>query len=264
MSLTCFTSSSTKSHTFIPSPSNNHHSQTTHFPSHFRCIRSQFHTHFQPYSVFKPHLQTGCVLIPGVSAPNFTLVFDPTASSNLTGLPQTGCRLQAAQSAGTVVDQKIWSRDGPGEGFRMQWLIGGGSSSMNYTAYVVQLNTKVSRPIYFAAKFGTVSLLCTHLFSTNKNIWNGGLPMSTTSFTTLLSLNFVLHSPSSPTNTVYHIRLYDPPYEHNYTHPFLPHKYHHNPEYIRLWVPIHRFLSVCGLGEAPYGPSQLDLFTTHV
>jgi hypothetical protein len=28
-------------------------------------------------------------------------------------------------------------------------------------------------------------------------------------------------------------------------------------------VPIHRFLSVCGLGKAPSGPSQLDLFTTH-
>jgi hypothetical protein len=29
-------------------------------------------------------------------------------------------------------------------------------------------------------------------------------------------------------------------------------------------VPSHRFLSICELGEAPYGPSQLDLFTTHV
>jgi hypothetical protein len=28
--------------------------------------------------------------------------------------------------------------------------------------------------------------------------------------------------------------------------------------------PIHRFLSVCGLGKAPSGPSQFDPFTTHV
>jgi calcium channel MID1 len=86
--------------------------------------------------------------------PNFTLILDPTLSSSLTTIPQTGCRLNNIASAGTTLNQSLWLRDGEGEGWRMQWLLEGLTPSTNYTAYVVESSTKVSGPIFFVTKSG--------------------------------------------------------------------------------------------------------------
>ena len=86
-------------------------------------------------------------------SPNFTLVLSPTSiASPLTNLQQTGCRLTAINSTGTILNDTLWLRDI--KGWRNQWLVDGLSPLTNYTAYVVQDSTKVSGPIYFVTKSG--------------------------------------------------------------------------------------------------------------
>jgi hypothetical protein len=90
---------------------------------------------------------------PPSSSPNFTLVVAPSSSS-LPSLPQTACMLSAQRSTGTVRNQSLWLRDE--EGWRSQWLLEGLSPATNYTAYVIQDSRKVSGPMYFVTKSGTV------------------------------------------------------------------------------------------------------------
>jgi calcium channel MID1 len=90
---------------------------------------------------------------PPSSSPNFTLVLAATSSvPPLTGLQQTGCRLSAVNSTGVVVNETLWLRDI--QGWRNQWLVNDLSPVTNYTAYVIQDQTKVSGPIYFITKSG--------------------------------------------------------------------------------------------------------------
>ncbi|KAH7919204.1 hypothetical protein BV22DRAFT_1023395 [Leucogyrophana mollusca] len=86
---------------------------------------------------------------PPSTSPNYTLVLSPSSSS-LTSLPQTGCSLLSTTSSGMQLSQDLWLRDA--DGWRYQWLMGGLTSVTNYTAYVIQDQTKVSGPIYFATK----------------------------------------------------------------------------------------------------------------
>ena len=87
---------------------------------------------------------------------NFSIILAPTTPQSgnrkLTDIPQTGCALNALAPAnvGTVVNKTLWLRDS--DGWRNQWLVDGLESSTNYTAYVIQDNTKVSGPIYFTTK----------------------------------------------------------------------------------------------------------------
>jgi hypothetical protein len=90
------------------------------------------------------------------SSPNFTLILSPTSSSLAAGL-QTGCKLASTQSSGNQISQTPWLRDQ--DGWRSQWLIGGLTSATNYTAFVIQDNTKVSGPIYLATKSGKFARL---------------------------------------------------------------------------------------------------------
>lgn len=83
--------------------------------------------------------------------PNYTIILSPTSSGLANGL-QTGCFLSNQNSSGTIANETIWARDD--EGFRTQWLMGGLTPSTNYTAFVLQNNTKVSGPIFFTTKSG--------------------------------------------------------------------------------------------------------------
>ena len=83
--------------------------------------------------------------------PNYTLILSQTSSGFANGL-QTGCFLSRQNTSGTIANESLWARGD--EGFRMQWLMGGLTPSTNYTAFVLQNNTKVSGPIFFATKSG--------------------------------------------------------------------------------------------------------------
>lgn len=93
--------------------------------------------------------------------PNYTLILTPTSSGLANGL-QTACFLSSQNNSGTIANQTMWARDN--EGFRTQWLMGGLSPATNYTAFVLQNNTKVSGPIFFATKSGQHSLASNLLF----------------------------------------------------------------------------------------------------
>lgn len=86
-------------------------------------------------------------------SPNLTLIISPTSSNpSLTSVPQTGCRLAQTASTGNQLNQTLWLKDS--DGWRSQWLLGGLNPVTNYTAYVIQDNTKISGPIMFATKSG--------------------------------------------------------------------------------------------------------------
>ncbi|KDQ58001.1 hypothetical protein JAAARDRAFT_193486 [Jaapia argillacea MUCL 33604] len=109
------------------------------------------------------------------STPNFTLILaptlnDPSSTSGLTSLPQTGCALKAegaigsgtstGTSSGKQIFQSMWLRDE--NGWRSEWLVGGLTPLTNYTAYVVQDETKVSGPIYLVTKSALFSCPLVH------------------------------------------------------------------------------------------------------
>ncbi|KAE9406868.1 hypothetical protein BT96DRAFT_851206 [Gymnopus androsaceus JB14] len=87
---------------------------------------------------------------PPGSSPNYTLVVAPTSSQNLTSLPQTACMISSQSSSGTIANESLWPRDE--DGWRTQWILEGLASETNYTAYVVEDNTKLSGPMYFVTK----------------------------------------------------------------------------------------------------------------
>lgn len=101
--------------------------------------------------------------------PNFTLILGPTtsfpafdASSNTLSnkFPMTACALRNVSSL--VVGQStdpaanaqasLWFTDS--EGWRTQWVVNGLQPTANYTAYVVQDDTKVAGPSYLVTKTG--------------------------------------------------------------------------------------------------------------
>lgn len=94
--------------------------------------------------------------------PTYTLILSPTSSGFANGL-QTGCFLSSQNTSGTIAGETLWARGD--EGFRTQWLMGGLTPSTNYTAFLLQNNTKVSGPIFFATKSGQHFLLSNLLFS---------------------------------------------------------------------------------------------------
>ncbi|KAG5650500.1 hypothetical protein H0H81_012013 [Sphagnurus paluster] len=99
---------------------------------------------------------------PPSGSPNFTLVMSPTSSSSpLTLMPQTGCMLASQTSSGTLSSQNLWLKDR--RGWRNQWFMEGLTPATNYTAYVIQDQTKVSGPIYFATK--SASFTCPLVFN---------------------------------------------------------------------------------------------------
>ena len=86
-------------------------------------------------------------------SPNLTLIISPTSSDPpLTSVPQTGCRLAQTTSTGRQLNQSLWLKDS--DGWRSQWLMGDLKPVTNYTAYVIQDNTKISGPIMFTTKSG--------------------------------------------------------------------------------------------------------------
>ncbi|KAK2465039.1 hypothetical protein APHAL10511_003115 [Amanita phalloides] len=102
---------------------------------------------------------------PQAQSLDFSLILAPTSSRVLTNILQTGCSIRASQSSsvGTVINQTLWLRDE--YGWRNQWLIGGLNPSTNYTAYVIQNDTKVSGPIYFATKSAAFPCSLVHSLS---------------------------------------------------------------------------------------------------
>lgn len=127
-------------------------SQALLFSAPFAAIEAAPEPTFPSYTLPQANLS-----IPQyTSTHNFSLILAPTTPQSgqrkLTDISQTGCALNAQQSsnASTAINQTLWSRDA--DGWRNQWLIDGLTPSTNYTAYVVQDNTKVSGPIYFATK----------------------------------------------------------------------------------------------------------------
>ncbi|EIW77795.1 hypothetical protein CONPUDRAFT_61634 [Coniophora puteana RWD-64-598 SS2] len=81
------------------------------------------------------------------SLTNFTLV---VGDASLTTIPQTGCSLTSAQTAGNITSQQPWVRDE--DGWRYQWLVSDLNPSTNYTMYVIQNGTQVSGPLNFVTK----------------------------------------------------------------------------------------------------------------
>ncbi|KAH7909014.1 stretch-activated Ca2+-permeable channel component-domain-containing protein [Hygrophoropsis aurantiaca] len=96
---------------------------------------------------------------PPSASPNFTLVIGPPSSS-LTTRPQTACSLRSASLTGTQISNELWLRDT--DGWRSQWLMGGLAPVTNYTAYVIQDQTKVSGPINFVTKSASFSCPLIH------------------------------------------------------------------------------------------------------
>ncbi|KAL0948037.1 hypothetical protein HGRIS_010663 [Hohenbuehelia grisea] len=90
---------------------------------------------------------------PPSSAPNFTIFVSTTTSSALNSLPKTGCALNAQRSEGVVSSQSAWLKDE--SGWREQWILSQLAPSTNYTAFVIQDGTKISRPIMFVTKSAT-------------------------------------------------------------------------------------------------------------
>jgi calcium channel MID1 len=86
------------------------------------------------------------------SIPNFTLALLPTSSTSL--LSKSACAIQVLNSSQNVIQSQPGVSTitrGP-EGFRTQWIVEGLRASTNYTAFVVQDGTKISRPIFFQTK----------------------------------------------------------------------------------------------------------------
>ncbi|PPQ98767.1 hypothetical protein CVT24_003325 [Panaeolus cyanescens] len=81
--------------------------------------------------------------------PNLTLIMAET-SVGLANGPHTGCSLSSRSTAGTIRNETFWAREV--DFWRKEFLVTGLNPSTNYTAFVVEDNTKVSGPIYFATK----------------------------------------------------------------------------------------------------------------
>ncbi|EJD00456.1 uncharacterized protein FOMMEDRAFT_142366 [Fomitiporia mediterranea MF3/22] len=113
---------------------------------------------------------------PPTQTPNFTLLVGPTNSfpefnyttnAFVDGSPITGCALanrpgltvNTGSNTGNV-QTKLVLRDF--NGWRTQWLAGGLDPLTNYTAFVLQDNTKVSGPINFVTKSASFSCPLVH------------------------------------------------------------------------------------------------------
>lgn len=109
---------------------------------------------------------------PPTAFPNFTLyigqtaslpAFDVTTNTFTDGTPATACALKNLQGLSLVnntsdnVQENLVLRDNAG--WRTQWLVGGMQPLTNYTAFVLENDTKASGPIYFLTKSGTLSFL---------------------------------------------------------------------------------------------------------
>lgn len=84
------------------------------------------------------------------TTPNYTLALIATTQNPY---PRTGCflaRESQLQSSNINVNASLWLKDE--QGWRSQFLVGGLTPSTNYTAYLLQDNTKVFGPIYFGTK----------------------------------------------------------------------------------------------------------------
>jgi hypothetical protein len=145
---------------FLNFPSWETQRRTRHYCSRHHLTRPSTHRQrirttpcLLPISRFRLHLES--------NFPNFTLVILSTAES--VSIPRTGCFLSSQESIGTPARTGLWLRDQ--KGWRTQWLMEGLTPSTNYTAYVVQDETKVSSPINFATKSrsSSTSLLQTSL-----------------------------------------------------------------------------------------------------
>lgn len=107
---------------------------------------------------------------PPSNIPTFTLFlgntsalpsFDLTTNSFADGTPATACALKnlqglTMQNSSGDVQESLVLRDN--NGWRAQWLVNGLTPLTNYTAFVLQDNTKVAGPIYFLTKSGEISI----------------------------------------------------------------------------------------------------------
>ena len=131
---------------------------------------------------------------PPESLPEFALIIAPV-SSLTAQTTLTSCSLLSMASSGSEISRSLWLRDA--EGWRMQWLIGDLLPWTNYTAYVVQNNTKVSGPIYFSTKSGMQMTLERLMFALTKESSFISLPDS------ILPTVLPLHSLCSPSTSSY-------------------------------------------------------------
>ncbi|KAI9436404.1 stretch-activated cation channel Mid1 [Russula earlei] len=102
------------------------------------------------------------------SSPNLTLFFAPL-DTGLTSLPQTACAIRArgvptesgnnSQSPRVLAEQP-WLRDA--EGWRREWLVGPLQPLTNYSVYVIQDGTRLSRPLFFTTKSTNFSCPLVH------------------------------------------------------------------------------------------------------
>lgn len=91
---------------------------------------------------------------------NASVFIAPTSALSSASMPLTGCAMRSSAIQGSIMiddtgsaDNGLWLKDQ--DGWRWQWLVSGLQPQTNYTAYVVQNDTKVSQPINFVTKSGT-------------------------------------------------------------------------------------------------------------
>ncbi|KAF8648884.1 hypothetical protein AX16_006159 [Volvariella volvacea WC 439] len=87
--------------------------------------------------------------IPQDTSLNLSLVIAEATSA--IGIPQTACMVVSLGTPANVFfNQTLWSRDR--SVWRSQYLVDGLSPATNYSVYVVQNDTKISGPLFFATK----------------------------------------------------------------------------------------------------------------
>ncbi|OBZ71893.1 hypothetical protein A0H81_03524 [Grifola frondosa] len=102
------------------------------------------------------------------SPPDYSLHIVQTSSSSLSTMPRTACAIRNLRTASATLvsassSQGLWLHDD--DGWLWQWLIGGLTPLTNYTAFAMQDQTKMSRPINFVTKsaaFICPIMTCSH------------------------------------------------------------------------------------------------------
>ncbi|EIN04121.1 hypothetical protein PUNSTDRAFT_138851 [Punctularia strigosozonata HHB-11173 SS5] len=89
-----------------------------------------------------------------VTQQNNSLFVFETSSFLPTNTPLTACAVQSQTSVGQQQTPTTWLRDA--NGWRSEWVLSGLEPLKNYTAFVVVNNTKLSGPINFVTKSGTL------------------------------------------------------------------------------------------------------------
>ncbi|EKM51296.1 uncharacterized protein PHACADRAFT_151955 [Phanerochaete carnosa HHB-10118-sp] len=98
---------------------------------------------------------------------NVSVFVVPTSALASASMPLTACAMSSSDIQGSIMiddtgsaNNGLWLKDQ--DGWRWQWLVSGLQPQTNYTAYVVQNETKVSQPINFVTKSATFSCPIVH------------------------------------------------------------------------------------------------------